>query len=71
MDAVILTRIQDEVLGRIRLDEPMNKHTSFKVGGPADAMVEPHDESDLLRAVRICWEHKVPFILLGAGFAKV
>ena len=50
---------------RVLIDEPMADHTSFRIGGPADALVLVNDERELgevLRLVKNC-EH----ILIGNG----
>ena len=51
----------------IRSDEPMAKHTTLRVGGPADVYVEPANESDLAAILKFCGEHGVKFFILGRG----
>lgn len=51
----------------LKMDEPMSKHTSFRIGGPAEVMAFPKNEtevSDLLKASR---EVGVQSVILGAG----
>jgi UDP-N-acetylmuramate dehydrogenase len=67
VDEVIRQRVTKEVDGRIRFDEPMKRHTSFKVGGPADVLVEPEGENALVRLLAICQEHEQPITILGGG----
>jgi UDP-N-acetylmuramate dehydrogenase len=53
--------------GRLRLGEPLARHTSFRIGGPADAWIEvesPLELSDLLRRTGTLG---VPVFLLGSG----
>jgi UDP-N-acetylmuramate dehydrogenase len=38
--------------GRVKTDEPMAAHTSWRVGGPADRWFEPADRQDLIEFVR-------------------
>ena len=52
---------------RLRFDEPMSRHTSFRIGGSADALFEPADESEVIRAVRFCQSHDLPCTILGNG----
>jgi UDP-N-acetylenolpyruvoylglucosamine reductase len=65
--------IADELAGRvtrdtiIRHDEPLAKHTTLRVGGPADVYVEPATEVELAEIVRFCTEGAVPFFILGRG----
>ena len=47
--------------------EPMNKHTTIRIGGPAQVWFEPESEDDLGRVVRLCDEQKVPLTVVGRG----
>jgi UDP-N-acetylenolpyruvoylglucosamine reductase len=51
----------------IRRDEPLAKHTTLRVGGPADVYVEPASEEDLAAIVKFCSAHDVGFVVLGRG----
>jgi UDP-N-acetylenolpyruvoylglucosamine reductase len=51
----------------IRREEPLAKHTTLRVGGPADVYVEPADEKDLANVVKSCRENEIPFFILGRG----
>jgi UDP-N-acetylmuramate dehydrogenase len=51
--------------GRVQFDVPLRAYTSFRVGGPADVLVEPADVNDLVRVVRQASEQKVPIFVLG------
>jgi len=51
----------------IRCDEPLAKHTTLRVGGPADLYVEPASDSDLKEVVACCREHAWPMFILGRG----
>jgi len=51
----------------IRRDEPLAKHTTLRVGGPADVYVEPSSEADLAKVVKYCGERSLPFFILGRG----
>ena len=51
----------------IKLDEPMKKHISFKVGGPADFLVKPKTEEELRNVVEFAKKENVPFIVIGNG----
>lgn len=55
------------LLPRVRLDEPMAKHTTFRIGGPADAMVSPGSAEELGRVLAFARAQKVPFIIIGRG----
>ena len=51
----------------IKRDEPMAKHTTLRVGGPADVYVEPATEADLALILQWCGERGVKFVILGRG----
>jgi UDP-N-acetylmuramate dehydrogenase len=53
---------------RARFDVPMSRHTSLRIGGPADALVTPIDRAELCDLLRLCTEYSLPRTLLGAGF---
>ena len=59
----------EEILGRDRvlLQEPMKKHTTFRVGGPADYFVTPESKEDIQRIIALCKEEGVPFYIIGNG----
>jgi UDP-N-acetylenolpyruvoylglucosamine reductase len=50
-----------------RGDEPMAKHTTLRVGGPADFYVEPGSEDDLMVLLRFCNQRGLRFFILGRG----
>lgn len=52
---------------RILFEEPMSCHTTFRVGGPADAFVMPASISELERVIRCCHEQAVPYYIIGNG----
>ena len=60
-----LLNILDEK--NIKVDEPMKKHISFKVGGPADFLVKPKTEEELRNVVEFAKKENVPFIVIGNG----
>lgn len=47
--------------------ESMKKHTTFRIGGPADVFVVPDTVGKAAEAVRICKEQGVPYYILGNG----
>jgi len=50
-----------------RFDEPMSRHTSFKIGGPADAFLQPQSEAELKAIIKWTRKKKIPYILIGGG----
>ena len=45
----------------------MSLHTSFHIGGPADALVVPADREDVRKVLRIAREEKTPLTVVGNG----
>ncbi|OPX88369.1 MAG: UDP-N-acetylenolpyruvoylglucosamine reductase [Pelotomaculum sp. PtaB.Bin104] len=53
--------------GRVRVDEPMKKHTSWRIGGPADFFVEPASRQELSTIVNYSRNLGIPLHIIGAG----
>ncbi len=51
----------------LRTDEPMSRHTTFRVGGPADYMYFPDSEEDLLNAINCARRAEMNCIIIGNG----
>lgn len=51
----------------IKVNEPMKNHISFKVGGPADILLEPSDEKQIIKSIEICKNNNIPYIVIGNG----
>nr|WP_239549039.1 UDP-N-acetylmuramate dehydrogenase [Scopulibacillus daqui] len=60
-------KLENEQIGKIRLNEPLSKHTTMKIGGPADIFVEPNSIENLEKTVRFAREADVPFRVIGRG----
>lgn len=52
---------------KIKVDEPMKKHISFKVGGPADFLVKPETEEELIQVIKLVKKENIPFLVIGNG----
>ncbi len=52
---------------QIRINEPLAKHTTFQIGGPADYLLLPEEDIQVAEAVVLCKEEGVPFFILGKG----
>lgn len=64
MDRDALQRL---VRGAVRFDEPMWRHTTLRVGGPADAWVEPLDVQDLAALLDQCHQAGYAWRVIGGG----
>jgi UDP-N-acetylmuramate dehydrogenase len=56
-----------ELFPAAKLDEPLRRYTAWKIGGPADALLEPKSAEELIEAVEIAREHGVTVTVLGGG----
>lgn len=52
---------------RVFVDEPMKKHTTFRVGGNADYFVMPKTTEEVKRVVALCKKENLPYYILGNG----
>ncbi len=62
-----LTELKSVTRGSVLFGEQMSIHTSFKVGGPADAMVIPEDFDDVISVIRYANKMHVPLLVIGGG----
>ncbi len=53
--------------GSVKADEEMRRHTSFKIGGPADVFVTPESRESLVEVYRECLTLNVPVFIFGNG----
>jgi UDP-N-acetylmuramate dehydrogenase len=58
--------VAKEFLPRIKRDEPMSRHTSWHVGGPAEVFFTPHDRADLASFLRTL-PRETPIHWVGLG----
>ncbi len=68
-DLVIAERLKAIVgeEGDVRLYEPLSKHTTLRVGGPADFWVEPRNENAFAELIRFCRLENLPLFVIGRG----
>jgi UDP-N-acetylenolpyruvoylglucosamine reductase len=53
--------------GAVCLYEPLSKHTTLRVGGPAQFWVEPRNEKAFSDLIRFCENEKLPLFVIGRG----
>ena len=51
----------------VRRDEPLARHTTFGIGGPADVYFVADSPEALARALALCHRHQTPSFVLGSG----
>lgn len=59
--------LKNKSFGDILYDEEMKNHTSFKIGGPVDAMIIPTSEREVTDSIRFLRKNNIDFILMGNG----
>lgn len=60
-----LTNILPQI--ELRFNEPMSRHTSFRIGGAAEAMAFPKSEAELSQLLKVSGELDISYAILGAG----
>ena len=68
MDQKIIARFSN-LLGneKVRINEPMNRHTTFRIGGPADYFLLPSSSEEVKGILEICKEESLQYFILGNG----
>jgi UDP-N-acetylmuramate--L-alanine ligase/UDP-N-acetylenolpyruvoylglucosamine reductase len=68
-DLVIAEKLKAIVgeAGEVRLYEPLSKHTTLRVGGPAQFWVEPRSEQTFSELIRFCRYEHLPLFAIGRG----
>ena len=59
--------LEKMVNGTCLLNEPMSRHTSYGIGGPAGAYITPRDRDDLRRILHFSDEQNIPVFFIGSG----
>ncbi len=66
IEALIHDLIQAEV-GTIKLREPLSRHCTLRIGGPAAALIEPETSQQVAETVRLANQYNVPSVVIGCG----
>lgn len=51
----------------VKIEEPMSKHTTFRIGGPAQFLVTPQTTEELGQVVLLCNAENMPYFVIGHG----
>lgn len=51
----------------VHIDEPMSRHTTFRIGGSADYFVKPGNADEVAAVIAVCREYNIPYFILGNG----
>lgn len=55
------------ICSNVKEDEPMSKHTTFRIGGNADFYVSISSEDEISEIIKLCKQEKVRFYIIGNG----
>lgn len=67
MQTDLYSSLNDAFGERLQTGVILARYTAARLGGAADTFVEVQSIDDLVKAVKICWEHDIPFTILGGG----
>ncbi len=67
MIKTIMKEINNETSSLCLMNEPLKKHTTYGIGGPADLMISPKSKQDLIKVIEIINENKIQLTILGSG----
>lgn len=67
VDPGLLDQLARHCRGELLRNEPLGRHTTWRVGGPAAALFRPANHVDLVRAVRLLADAGIPWLVLGGG----
>ena len=68
-DLVVAEKLK-EIIGEegdVRLYEPLSKHTTLRVGGPAQFWIEPRNEKAFAKLIQFCHAGSLPLFVIGRG----
>ncbi len=65
--AELLGPLHEAFGDRVQAGEPLARHTTFRIGGPADLLVEAQTVAELVECVRLARQYEVPSFILGNG----
>jgi UDP-N-acetylmuramate dehydrogenase len=67
MEIHLLEEFQQHGVTHVKQNEALSRHTTWKVGGPADFYIEPADKEELMNAMKVVYQHKLPWRVIGRG----
>ena len=67
MGETLFETLRSRLKGTVTADELLCRHTTWRVGGPADLFIVPADRAELVTVLRLLAEAGVPWVVIGAG----
>jgi UDP-N-acetylmuramate dehydrogenase len=66
MDAIV-TELQNLNIGKVKPNEPLLNHTTIKIGGPADLLIEPSSVDNLKKVMEVIDKNGINWRAIGRG----
>lgn len=54
-------------VGNINADEPLCRHNSWQIGGPADLLIEPQSPNQVAAVMALVEKYQLPLVIIGQG----
>ena len=54
-------------VGTVLKDEPLYKHTTYRVGGPAKLFIKAQNVDELIEVIKYCRKHRIQLFVIGRG----
>ncbi len=67
LDSHSIKWLESRFGNNVKFGEPMSRHTSLRVGGPAEAFVTPETVEDLQTLVKWSWDNRLSSLVIGGG----
>jgi UDP-N-acetylmuramate dehydrogenase len=67
LDSHSIKWLESRFGNNVKFGEPMSRHTSLRVGGPAEAFVTPETVEDLQTLVKWTWDNRLSSLVIGGG----
>ncbi len=62
-----LQQLAERPVGQVLLNESLARHSSWKIGGPADLLIEPETSQQVAEVVRFACQQQLPLVVIGQG----
>lgn len=63
----IAEELKQAGIEKVWTDEPLANHTTWRIGGPADLLIQPKDKDSLVKVLQILHRHDIPWSVIGRG----
>ena len=63
----MIKQLRHEDVGIVLENEPLANHTTWKIGGPADILIQPKDKIGLVKAMKLVYKYQLPWRVIGKG----